>query len=106
MENLKGTRTNLCDDFDFTDGWGLLCHRNSAEWWDLRGVKKINVTISKRRTVSSYKCTIDLYTGDLRIQAEDTGKWFGYSIYTTLRIAIERVVNPGQTFYLGVEIVD
>lgn len=107
MKKLTGIRTSLDSDFDSENGWGLLCQHASAQWWDLRGVRKINVTISRRPTDSSYECTlVGRYSDDLRIRAENTGRWHRYSLYANLATAIKNEIYNDHTFYLGVEVVN
>lgn len=89
------------EDHPWVKDW-ILCGDGVDEWWKIPVGAKIEVTISRNKTASSYNCAID-YPGML-IEDPSTGKNHYYSLFNHFRDYLE--LYGHRQFQLGINILD
>ena len=86
-------------------GHHVICDKGLRKWWDIGDATELNIVVSDEPHESAYKCE-RIFSQGFHIFDEITGRAYSYGAYLALAIAIRKIApNPGDTFYLGIEVV-
>jgi len=90
-----------------SDGRNIICHAETARWWDIRSAKVIKVTLSTHQSDSSYLCIpSDSNVFPIYIQDENTEEFHKYSCYSAMYNAVKAFSRRYDYWYLSVDIVE